>query len=242
MEPQTYRYGPVWSAIGWTSLALAVAFPLLMASNHERIDGPTVLMIVAFAVAGAWALLYFGKYAVTIEADGFTVSRLGRQPFAVTWRQVRSVRLADSALTLETTDRRRISVSTYFSGFRALEDAAARNLPDVAYGAPGLRPAIEPELSGEDLRLQHLAVRGSWLRMARRAGAMAGVCLIAAAVADAVRDHLGVSKLLFLPRVLLVFVSGIGYPMGVVLAVVALSYLAMARQETVRARRVPPAA
>lgn len=244
MEPDTYRYGRVWRAVGVTAVLLAVALPCLMVANNETLDSATVWLLVGFASVGVWSYAYFAKYRLTMATEGFTIYRLGRQPFNVAWREVRSVRFEESEIRFVTTDQRRIGVSSYFPGYEALETAAARHLPDVVFETPEHRPLVEAApVTPAEYRLQHLANRRFWLRLAYRGAAIGAVLCVIAFVADLALQHGNfreISRPLAIGLIyILSFARSWGYVMGGLFLMLGVLCLIMALQETIRMRKLP---
>ncbi len=240
---ETYTYGRVWRAIGVAMLLLAVAMPLLMAANHEAFGLGIVLTDVALGLGGIWSYAHFRKYIVTIAADGLTIERLGRRPAVIAWRDVVSYGSDGSEIAIRTVDHRKFTISTAFPGAEAIAVAAARHLPDVAFGSPAARPELPQESrTPQEQYEHHRAVQRSWLRFARRAAVMGAGMALAGFAADIALDHIPFRAL---PRSVatvlaytLAIVQVVGYDMGAVIILFAPLFLIMAAQEARRARRI----
>lgn len=233
---QTYRYGMAWRAIGLTGIGMAVVLPALMVLDNEQFDRATVVLISVLAVGGLWCYAYYAKYAVTVGPDQMTVYRFGRPPLVVVWRDVRSVRAENDELRFEFHGGK-IAIASVFPGYDAIDDAAARYLPDVAFETPAHRqlpeePAEEPE--PETVRAQHRAIAAWWRRLAYRCLAFAAALFIVGFLARAIFPRIGNRWLAWI----VASVDSMGVMLGVFACIGAVLFFIMALQEVVRARRV----
>lgn len=238
---QTYRYGMAWRAIGVTLVVCALVFPLLMMASNERIDAATVVVLVAMGLAGVWCYAYFARYRVTLGDDGMIVERLFRPRMHVAWREVVAARATDNAITFATADQRKLSISTYFSAYEAVADAAARNLPEAAFPSAEERPVAGPEIvTAEERRELHCARKAAWLRTARQSFYAALVLAVMAFAAGAAFERVPFRDLpralAIVSRFVLSFAESWGALMAVLLGVFALLCAIMAAQEARNAR------
>ncbi len=244
---RTYRFGVAWRALGITFVALAAILPLLMLANNEPFELSLVLILVAFGIAGAWCYAHFAAYSVTVNDGGLLIERLARRRLVVPWREVVSWRSNEHEIIIRTVAQQKVSISVHFPGYDAILAAASRSLPDVVFSSPGERPivSVEPALP-EKRREHHLAMRRAWLRQGLRSLLLAIGVAIAAAAAGVALERIAFREMprsLALPVIyVLAFITSWGYTMSVMLVVFALLYAVMATQESVRARRPPPAA
>lgn len=242
---ESYRFGGVWRALGVTLIALAVAFPLLMYTNHETVDLQASLTCVAFVVLGVWCYVHFSRYRVNIGEEGFIVERFGRRPFDVSWRDVVSVRRNEHEITFKTTDQRKIAISVYFPGLEALEAAYARYLPDVVFAAPTERPDVPQLLTSEQRHEYHRARQRMWLVLSRRWFVASVVEVAITLTASLALEHVPFRQLPRLVALALVYLFTLaeshGYAIGIVFVGFAVMFGIMSLQEAARARR-PPAA
>jgi hypothetical protein len=241
---RTYRFGMAWRALGVTLVALAILFPVLMIANHENVDGSVVLISAGFVLAGASCSAYFARYRVTIAEDGMTVECFGRRPAQLPWREVVAVRTTENAITFQTTGRQEVAISIHFPGYEAVEEAAARHLPDVAFSTPAARPVVAPEIvSDQDRREHHRARQRFWLRASGRSLLFA-ILMGAMAFAAAFAVEHGTFRQL--PRAVaivllsvLAFAKSWGNTLAILLVVLSFLFAIMAIQEALHARRVP---
>lgn len=236
MQGQTYRYGTVWRALGVTGIGLAAVLPVLMALNNEKFDRATVVILSVLGLAGIWCYAYFAKYAVTVGPEQMTVYRLGRRPLAVDWRDVRSVRAENDELRFEFPGGK-VAIASVFPGYEAIDDAAARYLPDVAFETPEHRqlpeePVEEPK--PETVRAQHRAIAGAWRRLAYRCLAFAAALFTVAFLARAALTRIENRWLAWIVASL----NSMGEMLGVFTCIAAMLFFIMSLQEVVRARRV----
>jgi hypothetical protein len=244
MPEETYRFSWGWRAMGVFFAALGLAVPASILADDGKLNFAQGLIGLALVTAGIWCYVYYAKYAISLTPDGFTLYRFAREPFVVRWRDVTSVRQEQTNLIFETSDRRKIAISTWFEpGFDAIAQAAARHVSaDVA---AGVLPEIEPELvSAEQRRLQHFVAYEMWRAIARRGVIFGSACVAAGFAADFVESRINFKALpqlvAMIVRFVIVVLGAMGYRLGAVLIGFAILYFIMALQEFARLRRLPP--
>ena len=241
-----YRYGPAWRALGIATVIIFIALPILIVLDGDDLELPLIAIDTTFLALGVWCYLYFRRYVLILEQEGFLLQRFARPPLRLAWREVISVSSDENELVLTTNTGRKVKISLHFPGYAAIEAATAANVADASYGAVG-KPYIEPPtVDPVVLRERHSARRRMWLRMSRRSAGISVVLLSAAWLSSLVLGHASLSSLTEPLRTIVIWILAFakvwGYGMAAWMALMSVLLFVMCLQEVHRFKKgLPPA-
>jgi hypothetical protein len=242
----TYRYGPAWQALGVATVFISVAMPILIVLDGDDLDVPLLAISVVFLTLGVWCFLHFRTYTIVLEQRGFIVHQLARSPMRFERRDIISVTSDQNELVFGTAAGRKVKISVHFPGYRAIEAAAAANLPEAVFGAVG-KPFIEPPTDNPGvLRERHEARKRTWLRSSRRSVAISIILASAAWLSSLALRQLDFSSLPELLAMTIVWILGFakawGYGMAAWMVLMSALLFIMYLQEVRRfTKGLPPA-
>ena len=131
-EPQIYRYGRVWEAIGWLFMLLALLFPALMWLNHERFTAPLWVMFVSMATFGGLTVYYYRAHCSIVTGEILTLHRPFRPPVTYSWRDIIAVSPEGERLRFQTISRQQsFLLEPWDPAFRAIVSEFLAHHPEA---------------------------------------------------------------------------------------------------------------